>query len=63
VFGPGHVIRLDVSSSNFPRFDPNPNNGASSFDTAEPRIARQTIFDGAEVSSYVVLPIVSTQPS
>jgi hypothetical protein len=63
VFGPGHVIRLDVSSSNFPRFDPNPNNGASSFDTADPRIARQTIFDGAEVSSYVVLPIVSTQPS
>lgn len=27
VFGPGHRIRLDVSSSNFPRFDGNPNTG------------------------------------
>ena len=58
VFLPGHRIRVEVSSSNFPRFDRNPNTGAPFATGAETRVARQTIHHDATHASYVVLPVV-----
>jgi predicted acyl esterase len=55
VFRAGHRVRLEVSSSNFPRFDRNPNTGAGS---VELRAAHQTVFHDAERASYLVLPVV-----
>ena len=43
VFKAGHRVRLDISSSNFPRFDRNPNTGRPVADENELRTARQTV--------------------
>jgi putative CocE/NonD family hydrolase len=58
VFKPGHRIRLEVSSSNFPRFDRNPNTGRPLDADAELRPAMQTVLHDAEHPSHVVLPLV-----
>ena len=60
VFKAGHRIRVQVSSSNFPLFDPNPNTGKSLFtDTGnEMIVAEQTVFHDADRPSHVVLPII-----
>jgi putative CocE/NonD family hydrolase len=47
VFLPGHQLRLDVSSSSFPRWERNLNTGLDA-SSAEMRIARQTIYHDAE---------------
>ena len=58
VFQAGHRIRLEISSSNFPRYDRNPNTGAPFGE--EPRLIRaeQTIFHDSTKPSRVTLPIV-----
>lgn len=54
----GHAIRLEVSSSNFPRFAVNPNTGYTAFtDTARIK-ATQTIFHSKESPSFLQLPVV-----
>ena len=58
VFAAGHRIRIEISSSNFPRFDRNPNTGAAFGESAELRRAQQTIFHDARQPSRVILPIV-----
>ncbi|MBI2206475.1 MAG: CocE/NonD family hydrolase [Candidatus Rokubacteria bacterium] len=58
VFRTGHRIRLEISSSNFPRFDRNPNTGHALGADAELRPAMQTIRHDATHPSHVVLPIV-----
>ncbi len=58
VFLPGHRIRVEVSSSNFPRFDRNPNTGGDFGTDAEVRVARQTIYHDRERPSHVLLPVV-----
>ena len=62
LFATGHRIRLDVSSSNFPRFDPNPNSDAalesSGGSTASPLPAVNTVFHDAVRASHLILPIV-----
>jgi putative CocE/NonD family hydrolase len=58
VFFAGHRIRLEVSSSNFPRFDRNPNTGRPIADEREFRVARQAIFHGRETPSHVLLPVI-----
>jgi putative CocE/NonD family hydrolase len=58
VFKAGHRIRLDVTSSNFPRWDRNPNTGHDFGVDAEVAVARQTILHDREHPSYVVLPVV-----
>lgn len=59
VFLPGHRIRVDITSSNFPQFDRNPNTGDDLGSSAEVRVAAQTIHHGGTKSSYIVLPIVA----
>ena len=58
VFKAGHRIRLDVTSSNFPRWDRNPNTGHDFGADDELAVAHQTILHDREHPSYVVLPIV-----
>lgn len=58
VFRKGHRIRLEVSSSNFPRFHRNPNSGAPLGQDAELRPAVQTIVHDQQHPSYVRLPII-----
>ena len=58
VFQPGHRIRVDLTSSNFPQFDRNPNTGAPLGSDAETRIAHQTIHHGGARPSHIVLPTV-----
>lgn len=58
VFLPGHRIRLEVSSSNFPRFDRNPNTGAPFGTDAELQVAEQTIYHEAARASHLILPVV-----
>jgi putative CocE/NonD family hydrolase len=57
-FRAGHRIRLEVSSSNFPRFDRNPNTGAPIGTSAETRVARQTVLHDAAHPSALILPVI-----
>ena len=58
VFKAGHQIRLEVSSSNFPRFDRNLNTGHQPGMDAEIKVADQTIFHDAQRPSHLTLPII-----
>ncbi len=58
VFLPGHRIRLDVTSSNFPRWDRNLNTGAPFGEGKVPRTATQTILHDREHPSHILLPVV-----
>ena len=60
LFKAGHRIRLDIASSNFPRFDVNPNTGERFAERRLPPItARNTIHMGKEHPSHVILPLRS----
>lgn len=58
LFKKGHRIRLDVSSSNFPRFDVNPNTGEAIGRHTRSQVAINTVYSDAARPSYVVLPVV-----
>ncbi len=58
LFRPGHRIRLDISSSDFPNFDRNHNTGGDDYREARLRTARQRIFHDAARPSRLVLPVV-----
>jgi putative CocE/NonD family hydrolase len=58
VFLTGHRIRLDISSSNFPKYDRNLNTGRVLADEKEWRSARQEVLFGKETASMLVLPVV-----
>jgi putative CocE/NonD family hydrolase len=58
VFKAGHRIRLQVCSSNFPRWDRNPNTGHEFGQDAELRVAQQTILHDAEHPSHLILPLL-----
>ena len=58
VFKRGHRIRVDIASSNFPRFDVNPNTGEPLNRHRLQHIATQTIFHDASRPSRIRLPIV-----
>lgn len=58
VFLPGHRIRVEVSSSNFPRYDRNPNTGDPFGANARVQAARQVIHHDARYPSRLVLPVI-----
>ena len=60
VFRKGHQIRLEISSSNFPRFDRNLNTGESIAAGERFVPALQTVLHSAEYPSHVTLPVVPT---
>ena len=57
IFNAGHRIRVAVSSSNSPRFDPNPNTGESIGETDEVRVATNILHLAADYPSRITLPI------
>ncbi|NOX56107.1 MAG: CocE/NonD family hydrolase [Planctomycetes bacterium] len=58
VFLPGHRIRVEISSSNFPRFDRNPNTGHPFGADAEMQKATQTVYHDADHPSHILLPVI-----
>jgi uncharacterized protein len=58
VFLKGHRIRLEISSSNFPRFDRNPNTGRVIADETEMRKASQTVYHDRARPSQLLLPVL-----
>ena len=57
IFKKGHRIRLDISSSNWPRFDVNPNTGGPLGLEQQYMPAHQTIYHDSERPSHIVLPV------
>lgn len=57
-FRAGHRVRVEVSSSNFPRFDRNLNTGGDNVTETEWRTAENAIHHSHERPSHVLLPVV-----
>jgi uncharacterized protein len=57
-FAPGHRIRIEVSSSNFPRFDRNLNTGGRNWDESTGRVARNRVHHSRQHPSAVTLTVV-----
>ena len=55
---PGQRLRLYVSSSDFPNFDRNHNNGEDYWSDSELRVARQQVFHSADRASHILLPVI-----
>jgi putative CocE/NonD family hydrolase len=58
VFKKGHRLRIDVSSSNYPRFDVNPNTGDPLGEYRRMVTADNTVYHDAQHPSHVVMPVV-----
>jgi uncharacterized protein len=58
VFLKGHRIQVEISSSNFPKYDRNPNTGSKFGEDAQLQKATQTIYHSLKHSSHLVLPIL-----
>jgi uncharacterized protein len=58
LFKAGHRIRIEISSSNFPRFDRNLNTGKPIGDDDQPRIAQNRIYHDADHPSHILLPVI-----
>jgi predicted acyl esterase len=63
IFNRGHKIRVAVSSSNAPRFDPNPNTGHAFRADKEKRVATNTIYFSKEHPSRILLPVMAPRPA
>jgi hypothetical protein len=64
-FAPGHRLRVEVSSSNFPRFDRNLNTGGNNYDESKGVVARNAVHHSKQYPSHVILTKVRrgvTQP-
>ena len=57
-FLPGHQIRLEISSSAYPFFAPNPNTGNPIATDTTWRVAKQTVYHDKKHPSHLVLPIM-----
>lgn len=58
VFRRGHRLRLEISSSNFPRFDRNLNTGDDCATGTRMEVARQTVLHSAAYPSHLLLPVI-----
>lgn len=58
-FKEGHKLRLDISSSNYPRFDNNLNNGGNMYVSGDTIIANNSVFHQIGSASYIELPMIS----
>jgi len=57
---PGHRLRLEISSSAFPKFAPNMNTGEVAATSTRSVVAEQTVFHDSRRMSYLLVPIVPT---
>ncbi len=58
LFKAGHQVRVEISSSNFPRFDRNPNSGLPFGTDTELHPATQTVYHTAQHPSHILLPVI-----
>ena len=58
LFRAGHRIRVEVSSSNYPRYDRNPNTGRDIPTETVPIVASQSIYHSGDTPSRIVLPVI-----
>jgi putative CocE/NonD family hydrolase len=58
LFRRGHRLRVEVSSSNFPRFDRNLNTGEDLFWGTRMEVAHQTVLHSTEYPSHILLPVI-----
>jgi putative CocE/NonD family hydrolase len=63
LFKAGHRIRVDISSSNFPRFDVNPNTGEPPGRSIRKAIAENAVYHDHRHSSHIVLPVLPAKPA
>jgi putative CocE/NonD family hydrolase len=61
VFKKGHRIRVDISSSNYPRFDVNPNTGEPLGKHRRHQLAINTIYHDRDHPSHIVLPVITSR--
>jgi uncharacterized protein len=57
-FAPGHRIRIEISSSNFPRFDRNLNTGGNNYDETQGGVAHNAVHHSVQYPSQVTLSVV-----
>jgi hypothetical protein len=57
-FAAGHSIRIEISSSNFPRFDRNMNTGGNNYDEAKGLVAHNALHHSRQYPSRVTLSVV-----
>ncbi|KEO75137.1 CocE/NonD family hydrolase [Anditalea andensis] len=57
-FDKGHSVRIEISSSNFPRFDRNMNTGGNNYDETEGVIATNKIHHSNQYPSHLTLPVI-----
>ncbi|HTK50660.1 MAG TPA: CocE/NonD family hydrolase [Gemmatimonadaceae bacterium] len=62
-FAPGHRIRIEVSSSNFPRFDRNLNTGGNNFDETTGLVAKNSIHHSKQYPSSIKVTVVKKNPA
>ena len=58
LFMEGHQIRVEIQSSNFPKYDRNPNTGGPVHLETEVMTADQTIYHNARYPSHITLPVI-----
>ena len=60
-FAPGHRIRIDITSSSFPRFDRNMNTGGNNYDEVEGIVAKNTVHHTQQYPSHIILPVIGPE--
>lgn len=60
-FAPGHRIRLEVSSSNFPRFDRNLNTGGKNYDETQGVVAHNSVHHSQKYPAEVIITVVKNK--
>ncbi len=59
-FGPGHRLRIEISSSNFPRFDRNLNTGGNNYDETKGVVAHNAVHHSRQYPSHVTVTVVGS---
>lgn len=62
-FKKGHRVRIEVSSSNFPRYDRNLNTGGNNYDESKPVVAHNRVHHSGRYASKIRLPVSSNPPA
>ena len=61
LFRRGHRIRIDISSSNFPHFDANPNTGEPEAKAESTRVATNVVYMDVSRPSHLILPVIPSR--
>ena len=58
----GHLLRMEISSSNFPRYDGTLNTGGNNYDETRPAVAHNAVHHSTQYPSSVTLSVVRAVP-